>query len=262
MSITGTLPLTMTKANPMLEFLLISRNKISGTIGQHAFKSAIYLSNLLISQNFISGSLPEQQLEPDSSGHSWSNRGVEMATGFPLGLTTLLANGLKLSGSLPRLIGAENKSALMDNQQQQPINDSFTLVSGPCTIDAEGCALSPNWPRRYDDNQNCSLETNLAGWGRTTHFETELYFDYLYVSYWAFSGDVGVLDYYLPAQSPISFTSDGHRKKSGWRLCLFEGPNITARSGHFIHLESFSFTLTLFCKLLQVSVFCRWLRTT
>ena len=48
MSITGTLPVTM----------LIGRNKISGTIGQQAFNTAISLSYLLISQNRISGSLP------------------------------------------------------------------------------------------------------------------------------------------------------------------------------------------------------------
>ena len=85
-----------------MEYLLIGRNKISGTIGQQAFNTAISLSYLLVSQNRISGSLPEQQLEEP---HSSTRRGVERATGFPLSLTILMASDLKLSGSLPQLIG-------------------------------------------------------------------------------------------------------------------------------------------------------------
>ena len=249
MSITGTLPLAMLEANPMLAYLLIGRNKISGTISQRAFKSAIYLSRLLISNNVISGSLPEQQLQHHSSAHEgtghgrWprgTHGGVEMTTGFPLSLTTLMANGLKLSGSLPRFVGGENQTTLIYNQQRRPVNNSFTLVSGPCTIDAEGCALSPKFPGQYDHNQECSLRTNFAGWAKTTHFETEWAFDFLYVSYWAYSGDYGVQNFYLPAQTPISFTTDESIVKSGWRICLFEGPdfNGTTSSGHFILLYS------------------------
>ena len=132
MAITGSLPIEMLKNNNMLEYLLLSNNQISGTISELAFKDAIQLSYLLISDNSISGSLPEQQLEVDSSARRRKLRhyGADMATGFPLSLTTLLANDLKLSGSLPQLIGAENRSTFV-NQQQKPIKDAFSLMSSP-----------------------------------------------------------------------------------------------------------------------------------
>ena len=55
---------------------------------------------------------------------------------------------------------------------------------GPCTIDDEGCALSPNYPQAYGNSQSCGLIVNEANALPITSisFSTEVGYDELTVN--------------------------------------------------------------------------------
>ena len=58
-------------------------------------------------------------------------------------LQGLLANGMKLSGTIPKLpVAAKNCPAC-------------TTTGLPCEMDGPFCAISPRYPDNYDNSQQC-----------------------------------------------------------------------------------------------------------
>jgi hypothetical protein len=107
----------------------------------------------------------------------------------------------------------------------------WKLRSGdPCTVDEDDCALSPNYPQSYSNDQSCKLHV-LGATGtvpaiRVVSFETESYFDTLTVNGEIFSGTTGPEGLVVPSGS-IDWLSDGSVTKQGWKLCPAEGPPST-----------------------------------
>jgi len=104
-------------------------------------------------------------------------------------------------------------------------NNSFWNVTfGHCTIDHDGCALSPNWPRNYGNNENCIIAINPKRRSETIFsksFVTENIFDTLQVNKVLYSGSQGPWNV-TPIES-IIWKSDYSLTKPGWRICIGEG---------------------------------------
>eukprot|EP00913_Durusdinium_trenchii_P002545 g2354.t1 len=59
----------------------------------------------------------------------------------------------------------------------------WSVLRGPCSVDAAHCLLSPNYPNSYGDNQQCKVAVNAAAAVpiEVVSFSTEIGFDKLYV---------------------------------------------------------------------------------
>jgi len=108
----------------------------------------------------------------------------------------------------------------------QPVftNNSFWNVSsGLCTIDHDGCALSPNWPRNYGNDQECVIAINpkrLYEKIFSTSFVTESRFDTLQVNNVFYSGSKGPWN--ITPREKLLWKSDHSITKPGWRICTGE----------------------------------------
>merc|ERR1711959_93994 len=73
---------------------------------------------------------------------------------------------------------------------------TFVLKNGPdspCTLDKDGCALSPNFGREnYGNSQKCTLEVSGDMTIHSTDFATEASYDVLKVAGKKYSGNSGV----------------------------------------------------------------------
>jgi hypothetical protein len=93
--------------------------------------------------------------------------------------------------------------------------------------------MSGNYPSQYANRESCSAE--VAGDVHMFHlhvedFNTEGYFDRLYISGEQYSGSGGARRRYY-SQAPegnlaagsVSWTSDGSVVQKGWKICLADG---------------------------------------
>jgi len=97
----------------------------------------------------------------------------------------------------------------------------WIVHSGECMTLGD-CIHSPNYPSNYGTGQRCEFEANFPGAIDVVAFDTNTYYDALYVDGHAYSGGsmedgpVGVAPY-----NPIvwSSSSDALLGRSGWKLC-------------------------------------------
>mmetsp|Transcript_74542 Transcript_74542/g.192329 ORF Transcript_74542/g.192329 Transcript_74542/m.192329 type:complete len:708 (-) Transcript_74542:294-2417(-) len=99
---------------------------------------------------------------------------------------------------------------------QQP----WQVVAGPCSIDSDRCATSPNYPQPYNNNQACTITVNVALVEPLVadSFTTESGYDLLRVNGQAYSGTAGPVG--VVPSAPIYWTSDYSVVRGGWRLCM------------------------------------------
>lgn len=108
----------------------------------------------------------------------------------------------------------------------------WTLVSGSCMVNEEGCATSPNYPHAYSNDQSClinvgvnSLPIHVVG-----SFNIEQGYDFLVVnglnypaSSWHQSGGSQNPEGIVPTGN-IHWSSDYTATRSGWKICA-SGPS-------------------------------------
>lgn len=100
-----------------------------------------------------------------------------------------------------------------------PSHAMWSVASGGCTIDAQGCALSPNYPAPYKPNEKCVIGINKDKIVPVTavEFETEWGYDVLKVNAISYSGSAGPEG--ITPWGPIIWTSDSEEVDGGWKLC-------------------------------------------
>ncbi|CAJ1461092.1 unnamed protein product [Effrenium voratum] len=117
------------------------------------------------------------------------------------------------------------KVSAQDEQELQDLGDldfqgsMWQVVEGKCTLDAENCILSPNFPEEYGTSETCKIAVNTSAAVpiQVANFSTELRFDSLMFDCKYFSGDRGPEG--LVPQGAIAWSSDESVVSSGWRLC-------------------------------------------
>jgi len=101
----------------------------------------------------------------------------------------------------------------------------WNVDGGPCSVDAWGCAVSPNFPKDYSIDQQCNLTLGgTPGPIYATSFSTEFGFDRLVVNGVPYSSTWGP-DGITPLGT-VTWTSDYDEVSKGWQLCL-EPPETT-----------------------------------
>jgi len=95
----------------------------------------------------------------------------------------------------------------------------WQVTDGPCSIDANYCLRSPNYPSAYGNRQACTIaiDDSLAVPILVKDFQTEAKYDKLIVNGDAYSGNAGP-DGIVP-QGSISWSSDSTVQETGFVLC-------------------------------------------
>lgn len=95
----------------------------------------------------------------------------------------------------------------------------FSPPEGPCTLDAEGCVLSPNYPDNYGPNQDCAIQVfNPENRSITVEkFSTEMLYDVMWVNGRMYAGKAS--PHGLVPREAIQWSTDEDTQDSGWKLC-------------------------------------------
>jgi len=104
----------------------------------------------------------------------------------------------------------------------------WMVKQGPCSIDEQGCALSPNFltSDRYDNSQSCLINVGTTGSKiQVKAFDTQEGADFISVliegSVWQFSGTKNPDGIMPDPGSDMSWTSDSSITATGWKLCPY-----------------------------------------
>jgi len=99
-----------------------------------------------------------------------------------------------------------------------------------CTVDAQGCASSLNYPQAYGNNERCTITISVPGAIHVEGFNTETGYDKLRISGTDYDGTgppEGLIasPYGSVSQEDVLWRSDGSVTGTGWRLCpQVQGP--------------------------------------
>jgi hypothetical protein len=95
------------------------------------------------------------------------------------------------------------------------------ILSGTCTLDANNCALSTNYPQHYPINSKCTLE--LVGKITTYDLHSEKAYDTLKVNGKLYSGHSVVLPTSSTMTGVQEWTSDYSVTSKGFKICTDGG---------------------------------------
>jgi len=97
---------------------------------------------------------------------------------------------------------------------------AWTVASGTCTIDpTSNCAMSPNYPAQYGNNERCEITVTNPGPVNKEAFQTERGWDKLNVNGRNYHGNnAGFADSGEEVRS-MSWRSDGSVTSNGWKFC-------------------------------------------
>jgi len=103
----------------------------------------------------------------------------------------------------------------------------FSVSSGSCTLSGD-CIRTPNYPSYYPNYASCSFTTLAAGTVSTTAFNTESYYDKLWIgptysSGTYYSGTTGPSGVSVTSGQQMTWDADGSQQSTGWELCLTAG---------------------------------------
>merc|ERR550532_563789 len=100
-----------------------------------------------------------------------------------------------------------------------PTGANFEVTSGDCTVDADHCVLSPNFPRPYANNKDCTIRIKKSEGVRlnVVAFETESGYDKLKVNGQDYDGTDG--PHLELATGNMEWDADGSVVKPGWKIC-------------------------------------------
>jgi len=93
------------------------------------------------------------------------------------------------------------------------------VASGPCTMDAQGCIMSGNYPSNYGQWEQCQIavDKNRAKPIHVQSFATERTYDVIKVNGEFFSGTRSP-NGIIPT-STIFWGTDSQDEKQGWKIC-------------------------------------------
>jgi len=120
---------------------------------------------------------------------------------------------------------------VLPRETPPPGYSGLWVTSGTCSIDSKGCAVSPNYPQQYGNDQACSIAAiNMINPAITAQsFLTEMTFDYMQVNGQKFSGTAGPQK--VAVIGPITWSSDYATAKDGWKICKAPPPPPAQRAG-------------------------------
>jgi len=100
----------------------------------------------------------------------------------------------------------------------------WSVCSGPCQLDADGCVYSPNYPSGYANEQSCDIRVNPSQEASpiaVEAFHTEANYDLLVVNGVSYSGNLGSQGgpHGVIPSGAIQWSSDYSVVKTGWKLC-------------------------------------------
>uniref|UniRef100_A0A7S1S1Z8 CUB domain-containing protein n=1 Tax=Alexandrium catenella TaxID=2925 RepID=A0A7S1S1Z8_ALECA len=100
-----------------------------------------------------------------------------------------------------------------------PQGATFNVIHGSCTVDMEGCLLSPGYPSNYSNRETCLIAVNKSQTGplKVVKFDTEIMADSLTVNGVRYSGTKGP-DGVLPEED-IVWYSDYVLSGHGFQIC-------------------------------------------
>lgn len=121
-----------------------------------------------------------------------------------------------MTGSPNRLLYTGEPSAPSPTVAPEPM---WQVTSGPCTMDAEACVQSPNYPNKYEANERCTITVKESSAVPIVveHFQTERNYDKLEVDGVVYTGSQGP-DGVTP-KAVVTWYSDSSVQDKGWRLC-------------------------------------------
>jgi len=95
----------------------------------------------------------------------------------------------------------------------------WQVVTGTCTIDSEGCFVSPNYPSNYDANSYCAINMRFPAHFEleVESFDTEIVNDKLTVNGKSYSGSTA--PYGVVPRGHLEWQADGNSQHKGWKLC-------------------------------------------
>merc|ERR1712086_934643 len=103
---------------------------------------------------------------------------------------------------------------------QSALAAMFSVSSGSCTLSGD-CIRTPNYPSNYPANGNCGFTTLAAGTVSTTAFNTESYYDKLWIgptysSGTYYSGTTGPSGVSVTSGQQMTWDADGSQQSTGW----------------------------------------------
>jgi len=110
----------------------------------------------------------------------------------------------------------------------EPDQISTTEVSvthGRCSV-TDHCVSSPNFPSNYGDLSRCVI-TLPAGFLYSSSFQTESWWDFLFVGGETFSGTSGPYGFEVGAGTSIYWSTDESVTDKGWEICWEETERAT-----------------------------------
>jgi len=98
-------------------------------------------------------------------------------------------------------------------------------------MDDNGCAMSPNYPSLYGNDESCTIRVDIAAIGplNVESFQTEHHYDKLKLNGRSYSGSQGPNN--VVPSGDITWSSDYSVKRSGWKICA----GSTASSTSTVH---------------------------
>jgi len=93
----------------------------------------------------------------------------------------------------------------------------WTVTGGNCTITAEGCAQSPNYPEDYSSSEGCTLIASDRLGPVDADFQVEESYDSLTVNGQVYSGKEGPQG--VTPTGTVTWNADESKNDKGWRLC-------------------------------------------
>eukprot|EP00959_Pyramimonas_sp_CCMP1952_P455066 9470959-Pyramimonas_sp.AAC.1 len=97
--------------------------------------------------------------------------------------------------------------------------DLFQVSSGTCTVTADNCIRSPNYPSDYGNSNNCVIRTRQTVQLSVTAFSTEGCCDFFTVNGISYSGTAGPGGEVVAAGQDIVWLSDGSVVATGFEIC-------------------------------------------
>jgi len=125
----------------------------------------------------------------------------------------------------------EAEQALADLQElfllSEPMaNNAFFVKEGPCTVDDEGCVMSPKSQHdEYYNGEYCDIEVQGTFPIKVEEFVTESGFDFLTVNGNRYHGEGAgestgqTLQDLKDVAGQITWSTDGSVLRSGWKIC-------------------------------------------
>jgi len=128
--------------------------------------------------------------------------------------------------------------------QEVPTPSSMWSVNGSCSVDADDCLTSPNFPQNYGSSESCYV---TVLWPHhpaiVADFRTEQEHDMLTINGINYSGSQ--IPYMMRMDGEMIWTSDQGSQKAGWRICPLEAAaswNPSPTTLHTVACDSIDWT--------------------